>query len=60
MLSRKSGHRVMKEMNMGPIGNVIEIKTRDLRKCQKVKMGRMRDTKIKIERVKELWIKFAF
>ena len=47
-------------MNMGPIGNVIEIKTRDLRKCQKVKMGRMRDTKIKIERVKELWIKFAF
>ena len=39
---------------------IFEMKAEDLRKCQKVKVGRMRDKKIKIERVKELWIKFAF
>ena len=41
----------MKEMKMGPEGNVIEMKAEDLKKCQKVKVGRMRDKKIKIERV---------
>ena len=51
----------MKEMNIGPEGNVIEMKTKDLGKCKKSpKVWGMRDKKIKIERVKELWNKFAF
>ena len=46
LLSRKSGHGAMKEIKILE-RNVIEMKAEDLRKCQKVKVGRMRDKYMK-------------